>query len=399
MNERERLILILLAALNFTHILDFMIMMPLGNYLMPFFGLNASQFTTLVSVYAFGAGISSFIAAFAVNHFDRKKVLVGAYAGFLLGTLACGLATSYALLLTARTIAGLFGGLIGAQVISIVADLISYERRGKAMGMVMAAFSVASTLGVPFALYLANAISWHAPFILVAAVGSFILPMLIKYIPKMDSHIVQEDTTSAFHVFSSVIQDKKQMAALLFSGLMFMGHFLIIPFINPFLELNMGFHRQVTPLVYLCGGISSFFAANIIGSLSDKYGKWNTYVVCLFLSLPLVVFITHMPQIHMAFVLFVFALWFTIATGRGVSAQAMISNVVDPRYRGSFQSFNSFMQQVGTGAASVIAGLIVVRTSSGKLDHYRDLGFFSIFILLLTLLAGYFAFKKPVPAP
>ncbi|RYY81219.1 MAG: MFS transporter, partial [Chitinophagaceae bacterium] len=167
MTPKERILLLLLAAINFTHILDFMIMMPLGNYLMPYFRISPQQFTLLVAAYTVSAGISGFIAAFFVDGFDRKKVLLFGYTGFLLGTIACGFAPSFYALLAARLVAGLFGGLIGAQVLSIISDVFPYERRGQAMGSVMSAFSIASTLGVPFSLYLANLISWHAPFLLV----------------------------------------------------------------------------------------------------------------------------------------------------------------------------------------------------------------------------------------
>src|SRR5690606_24818583 len=150
MNKKEKIVLLLLATLNFTHIMDFMIMMPLGNYLMPYFNISSQQFSMLVAAYTFSAGIASFSAAFFVDRFDRKNVLLFAYIGFLLGTLCCAFAPSYLFLLTSRIVAGLFGGLISAQVLSIVADLIPYERRASAMGMIMAAFSVASVFGVPF---------------------------------------------------------------------------------------------------------------------------------------------------------------------------------------------------------------------------------------------------------
>ncbi len=393
MNRKERQILALLAALNFTHILDFMIMMPLGNYLMPFFKINTTQFTILVSSYAFSAGISSFFSAFFVNNFDRKKVLLFAYIGFLVGTFACGFAPSYNLLLVARIIAGLFGGMLGAQVISIVADLFAFERRGQAMGAVMAAFAIASTIGVPFALYLANAFSWHAPFLLVASLGLIIVPIIYWLLPSMTNHISSSVDTKPIEVIKSVLTDRTQKLALLFSGLMMMGHFMIIPFINPFLEFNKGYAKTVTPLVYLFGGICSFFAANIIGKLSDKYGKWKVYVICIYVSLPLVIFITNLPTMHLAFVLAVFSIWFIAATGRGVSAQALVSNVVEPKFRGSFQSFNSFMQQLGTGLASIIAGLVVTKNEVGQLVHYPYLGIISVITLISTVIIGKMVFS------
>ena len=396
MQINEKRVLLLLAALNFTHILDFMIMMPLGNLLMPFFSLKSHQFTLLVSAYAFSAGCSSFLTAFFVNDFDRKKILLTAYAGFLLGTLACGVAPTYNFLLVSRTVAGVFGGMIGAQVISIIADLIPFERRGKAMGMVMAAFAVASTFGVPFALYLANLFSWHAPFLFVGSIGFLLIPLLWKNIPPMNNHM-SNSKEGRLNVFSTVLKSRNQRLALLFSGLMFMGHFIIIPFINPFLEFNKGFDRHVTPLVYLFGGISSFIAANFIGRMADIYGKWKIYLICVLASMPLVLLITHMPDFPIYIVIVIFSLWFIASTGRGVSAQALVSNIVEPESRGSFQSFNSFMQQSGTGLASIIAGLVVFKDELGILHNYTTLGYLSIIILGGTLLIGNIIFSnKPL---
>lgn len=390
--KQERIVLILLAALNFTHILDFMILMPLGNYLMPHFKIGPQAFSILVSTYAISAGIASFVSAFYVNNFDRKKVLLFAYIGFLIGTLACGIAPSYYFLLAARTIAGLFGGMIGAQVISIIADLIPFERRGKAMGITMSAFAIASIIGVPFALFLSNAFSWHAPFLLTGGLGILLLPLLYKYIPEMNQHF-RHEPTNKITVLKQVFSDKHQYLALLFSALMFMGHFIIIPFINPFLEFNKGFEKTITPFVYLFGGIAAFFSANIIGKLSDKYGKFKFYVICTLASLPLVIFITNMPDLPMYVVLIVFSFWFVFATGRGVCAQALVSNVSKPEFRGSFQSFNSFMQQMGTGAASLVAGFVVVANEKGVLLHYPILGYLSVLVLGSTLVIGYSIFK------
>jgi predicted MFS family arabinose efflux permease len=395
MSFKEKILVVLLASINFTHILDFMIMMPLGNYLMPFFKISTQQFTLLVAAYTLSAGVSGFIAAFFVDRYDRKKILLIGYAGFLLGTIACGFAPSYHWLLAARLLAGTFGGLIGAQVLSIVSDVFAYERRGAAMGAVMSSFSIASTIGVPFALYLANLFSWHAPFLLVGFLGIVLIPLIYKYVPAMDAHIQQKDSTeSKFEVFKIVWRNSIQRLALLFSGLIMMGHFLIIPFINPYLEFNNGYSKTETPMVYLVGGIAAFFAANILGKLSDRFGKLKVFTICILLSLPLVIVITMLPPISFSIVLVLFALWFIVATGRGVSAQAMVSNVVEHQKRGSFMSFNSSVQQLGTAAASLIAGFIVIGGSGGKIYRYEWLGYLSVIILLICAYLGYKIFKS-----
>ena len=395
MAKKETWIIVLLAAINFTHILDFMIMMPLGNYLMPFFDITPRQFSFLVGAYPITAFFSGFAAAFFVDKHDRKKVLVFAYLGFLIGTLACGTSTTYGLLLASRILTGLFGGLIGAQVLSIVADLFGYERRGAAMGAVMSSFAIASTIGVPLALYLANIFSWHAPFIFVVAIGVVIVLLIIKFIPVMDSHIQEKDDTKhRFHVLLNVVQNREQSLALLFSALVMMGHFLIIPFINPYLEFNKHYSRDLTPLIYFFGGIASFCAALMLGKLSDRVGKLKVFSWAVFFSFAMVWIITNLPILPFSIVILFFALWFIVATGRAVTAQAMISNVVSPEQRGSFMTFNSSVQQLGTGIASLLAGFIVTKDSTGKLYRYEWVGYISIVVLLLGLLLGRYLFAK-----
>jgi MFS transporter, DHA1 family, inner membrane transport protein len=394
MEKQKRIILFLLAAINFTHILDFMIMMPLGNYLMPYFHISPGQFSFLVGAYTLSAAFSGFAAAFFVDRFDRRKILLLGYGGFLLGTIACGIAPSYMLLFAARVLAGIFGGLIGAQVLSIISDLFAYEQRGKAMGAVMSAFAIASTVGVPFSLYLANLISWHAPFILVGILGIVVIPLVMKFVPPMTEHIRQRsENESRFNVLLKVIDEPKQRLALLFSALMMMGHFMIIPFVNPYMEFNMGYSKSQTPMIYLVGGIASFLSANILGRLADKYGKLIVFTVSVILSLFLVYTITNLPVMPFYLVLALFALWFVFSTGRGVAAQAMVTNVVLPEQRGSFMSFNSSVQQLGTSIASFVAGMVVIKDGAGKIHHYSWLGYLSIIILFACMMLARYLFN------
>ena len=397
MKKKERIILFLLAGLNFTHILDFMIMMPLGNYLMPYFDISPRQFTFLVSAYSVSADISGFIAAFIVDQFDRKRILIWSYIGFLLGTLACGFAPTYELLFASRILAGLFGGIIGAQVLAIIADIFSYERRGVAMGSVMSAFAVASILGVPFSLYLTNIFheDWHIPFLLVGGVGLVLVPLIMKFIPAMDGHIAEDRKRNPpIRMLKNILSSPPQILALLFSCLLMMGHFLIIPFINPYMEFNKGFSKSQTPMIYLVGGIASLIAAFYLGRVSDRRGKLPVFSLSIFFSLFMVLLITKMPTVPFAVVLAFFAAWFIFATGRAVTAQAMISEVVRPEQRGSFMSFNGCVQQLGTSIASVAAGLIVIKDESGRIQRYEWLGYLSIVVLIGSLLLGRYLFRN-----
>lgn len=393
MTKQEKIILILLAALNFTHILDFIIMMPLDNYL----HLSSFKFSILVAAYSISAFISGLLVAMFIDRFDRKRSLLIAYIGFVSGTLACGFAPNYGFLLAARIVAGLFGGIIGAQVFAIVADMFSYERRGKAMGVVMSGFAVASILGVPISLYLTNFFhhNWHVPFLLIGSLGIIFIPLIIRIIPEMKGHIQPaESKGSPWFILTSVYKVPQQRAALIFSGLLMMGHFLIIPFINPFLEFNKGFSKDATPVIYLVGGISSLLAALILGRMADKKGKLLVFTISVIISLFMVVIITRMPNVHFGLVLLFFSIWFIVATGRIVTAQAMISHAVSPEQRGSFMSINGSIQQLGSGIAALCAGAIVFTEKSGRIINYDWVGYLSIVVLIGCLLYGRNIFKS-----
>ena len=387
MTKKERIILYLLAALNFTNILDFMIMMPLGNFLMPHFRISAQFFTVIVAAYPIASFFSSIAAAFFVDKYDRKKVLLFAYTGFLIGTISCGIAPDAVFLMAARILTGIFGGLIGTQILSIVADTFDYEKRGRAMGVIFTAFSISSIFGVPFSLYLSKLISWHAPFLFIGIVGIVIIPMIIRFLPAMTRHLINQPVKkiSPLEVIKDLGKNKSQLLALTLSGFLMMGHFLIIPFINPYMEFNVGFTKDQTPLIYMVGGTFSLIASFVIGRMADKYGKLHIFLYCAAASLVPIFLITNMPAIPFYFVLGVFAIWFSLSTGRTIPAQAMISTVVNPEHRGLFMSFNASVQQLFTGLASLIAGAIVIKGSDGKILHYNWVGYFSIVIVFITL--------------
>jgi len=382
------MILWILAGLNFTHILDFMIMMPLGNFLMPHFNISAQFFSCIVAAYPVTAFASGMITAFYVDRFDRKKVLLTAYTGFLIGTICCGLAPDPYFLLGARILTGLFGGLIGAQVLSIVADTFPYERRGQAMATIFMAFSMASVLGVPFSLYLARLISWHAPFLLIGALGIAIIPLIVKFLPPMTIHLngsAESERPGVRKVLVDVIKNRSQLLALILSGGLMLGHFIIIPFVNPYMEFNAGFSKTQTPMFYMAGGICAMIASPVIGRLADKYGKLRVFVISLLCSLVPIFIITNVTHIPFYLILVIMGFWFTFSTGRNIPAQAMISAVVKPEQRGQFMSFNSSFQQLFTGLATLLAGLIVVKDAGGKIFNYNLVGYVSIVIVVSML--------------
>lgn len=396
MTKKERIILLLLASINFTHILDFMIMMPLGNYLIPEFEISPKQFSLLLASYPVSSFVAGLLMAIYADKFERKRLLLFTYAGFIVGTAACGFSSSYQLLLISRIIAGIFGGIIGGQVLSMLGDLFSYERRGAAMGAVMSSFAVASSVGVTFSLYLVDIFKddWHVPFLFVAILAIILWPLSFYFLPGLKEHLTIENSEkNKLRQIRNTLSDKTTGLTLLFSGLMMMGHFLIIPFINPYMEFNMGYPRSVTPLIYLIGGIASFLSAIYLGKLSDKVGKLSIFSICVPLSFVFVILLTNLPVLPFSVVLGFFALWFALATGRAVSSQTMVSNATGAANRGSFMSLNSSIQHLGTGAAALLSGYIVTDDKNGQLLNYEWVGYLSVIVLLTGFFLGRYLFK------
>ncbi|MBK7935608.1 MAG: MFS transporter [Lewinellaceae bacterium] len=370
--------------------MDFMIMMPLGPQLMNLLHINPQQFGLAVSAYAITAGCSSFAAAFFVDRFDRKKVLLFAYVGFVAGTFSCAVAPNYELLVAARVLAGLFGGMIGAQVLAIVADTFEYERRARAMGILMTSFSLASVAGVPAGLWLAAKFSWHIPFVAIGSLGVVVAILIALFVPPVNKHLMEHQPFgNPVRVLTDIFQTPNQMKALSLSIVLMMGHFVIIPFIAPSLVGNAGYSEQNIFLIYLVGGALTIFTSPLVGKLADRRGKYPVFVVFALLSLIPVWLITNLWPMPLWVVLIISGLFFVVVNGRMVPMQAIVSGVVTPQQRGGFMSINSSMQQLSTGVAAMIGGAIVHKTAEGRIEHYALVGYFSIVLIAASIwLAG-----------
>jgi MFS transporter, DHA1 family, inner membrane transport protein len=386
MTRNERLLLLVLACINFTHIVDFMIMMPLGPQLMRYFGIGPQEFALIVSSHSLSAGISGFLAAFVVDRFPRKYVVLLAYGGFVIGTLACAIAPTYGLLIAARALAGIFGGVLGSQVLSIVGDVFSYERRAQAMSIVMTAFSAASVAGVPFGLYIATEYSWHAPFVFVGVLGLGVLFLIWRYVPILNEHVQsKQQRSNPLSVLTNITRNPNQLRALFLTTTIMLGHFSIIPFITPYLVANVGFSETNVYLIYLVGGALTIFSAPMVGKLADRRGKYPVFVVFALLSMLPIYLITHMTPSPLAFVLFVSGLFFVFSNGRLVPTQAMVTSVVSPTQRGGFMAINSSVQLLAQSLAAYSAGLIVGKTPEGQVTNYGLVGLFAMTAIFLSI--------------
>lgn len=398
MSSKEKLLLFILSCINFTHIVDFMIMMPLGPQLMQIFDISPRHFGFIVSAYGISAGISGFLAAFFVDNYDRKKVVLFAYIGFVMGTFACAFAPTHQFLIIARVIAGTFGGLIGAQVMSIVADTFDYQRRATAMGFITTAFSVASVVGIPAGLFLAARFGWHTPFLVVACLGLVVIFLIVKYVPPIDKHLKnRQEKQSPFDAITNITKNPNQLRALWLSATIMLGHFSIIPYISPTLVANVGFSEKNIFLIYLVGGLLTIFSAPMVGKLADKKGKYPIFVIFAILSLIPIYLITNMFSGAVWAVLFVAGIFFIFSNGRMIPTQAMISNVVTPQQRGSFMAINSSLQLFAQAIAANIGGFIIHKTASGYIENYNWVGYFAIAMILISIFIA--RTVKPIAQP
>jgi predicted MFS family arabinose efflux permease len=390
MKRKEYILLLTLALIQFTHVMDFMIIMPLGNQLMKLFEISPQQFGFIVSAYTITAGIVGFTGAFFVDNFDRKKILLACYMGFLLGTLACGFSPNYEFMLLARILTGAFGGLLSTILLSIVGDAIPFERRGTAMGVVTAGFSLASVFGVPFGNYLATQFSWHAPFFFIAGAGVLIAMLILKFVPFMSEHIQDKSRRpDMMGVIRRLAKNMNQRRALLLMGLMMMAQFSIIPFIAAYMEKNVGFTQLEVTYIYLFGGLCTVFSSPLVGRLADRIGKQKVYGIFAAISVVPLYLITNMAPQPIWMVLIVTSLFFIVISGRMVPAMALITSTAIPQNRGSFMSFNSSVQQLTAGVAAFIAGGIVTENASGQLENYEIVGYIAIVACIISIWAAF----------
>lgn len=385
-SKQEKILLGILASIQFSSIVDFMIMMPLGPQLMRIFAISPHQFGLLVSSYTFCAAISGFTASFFMDKFDRKLSLLFFFIGFSLGTLACALSPTYEILLFARGLTGIFGGVLSSLVLSIVSDAISYERRGSAMGVIMTSFSMASILGVPFSLFLANAYSWHAPFLFLGGVSLLLCAVIWFYVPSMRKHLEQKRAAEpVYAVLTRIANNKNQRRALYFMSAVMFGHFAIIPFLSPSLVANAGVTEGQLPMVYMIGGLCTIFSSPFVGRLADRFGKQKIFLWGALITLLPYLIITHLPQTPLWLVLAICAFFFVSSGGRMIPATAMVSGTSLPQNRGSFMSIVSCVQQLSSAVSSYIAGLIIVTGPSGHLENYSVVGYVAVFFTFVAI--------------
>jgi predicted MFS family arabinose efflux permease len=380
----QKFVVAILAFLQFTIILDFMIISPLGAIVMPALHISPRQFGWAVSSYAFSAAISGISAAGFADRFDRKRLLLFFYGGFILGTLLCALAPDYHFLLLARIVTGLFGGVIGSVVLAIATDLFPLEMRGRVMGFIQTAFAAAQILGLPAGIYFANRWNWHIPFVAIIAIAVPASIVIMLYMKPVAAHLkLRQERSPLWHLIDTLIEPRYTLAFCV-TILLATGGYMLMPFGSAYIVNNVGLSLTTLPTIYLVTGLFTVFLGPMVGKISDRFGKFQTFFFGTAVSLVMVVIWTNLGRASLPVVIVINVLLFVGIFSRMVPAQALISAIPAVTKRGSFNAISASLQQLSGGVASVGAGLIIAQNSDGRLLHFNWLGY----IVMMTALAG-----------
>jgi len=383
----QKLVILILALTQFTVILDFMIMSPLGDMLMKSMNLKPSAFGVAVSAYAFSAGISGLLTAGFADKFDRKKLLLFFYIGFTAGTVLCGMAHTYEVLLAARIITGLFGGVIGSISMAIITDLFALQQRGRVMGFIQMGFGASQVLGIPLGLFLANHWGWEIPFFLTAALAGLILLAIIVKLKPVTAHLAVQHDKSAFLHLWHTISKQDYRVGFAATALMSIGGFMMMPFGSAFAINNLGVTNQQLPVLFMISGVSSLVVMPLVGRLSDKISKFKLFAFASIWTMVMCVLYTNLSITPFYLVVIFNVLLMMGVLSRMVPQQALISAVPDMEDRGSFMSINASLQQIAGGIAAAAAGMIVVqKTKFSPLEHYNTVGYVIVVISICSIL-------------
>ena len=384
----------LLAIVQFTVILDFIIMSPLGAILMPALNISPAQFGVAVSAYAFSAGISGVLAAGFADRFDRKRLLLFFYAGFAVGTALCARASNYHLLLFGRIVTGLFGGVVGSVVLAIITDLFPLKLRGRVMGYVQSAFAASQVLGIPAGLFLANRWNWHVGFGAIVGLAIAVFVAVLIFMRPVDGHLRHAHEKNAFAHLLATVSEPSYALAFGVTTLLATGGYMLMPFGSAYTVHNLGIDIEHLPTIYLVSGLFSALIGPLVGRASDTFGRFPTFAFGTVMSIVMVLIYTHLGQVGLTLVIVVNVLLFVGIFSRMIPSQVIISAIPAPRQRGSFSAISASLQQLSGGLGSVVAAMVIAQNADESLRHFDRLGYIVVGTSLVALTAMYFVQRQ-----
>ena len=394
-SKHQVLVIVLLSLTQFTVVLDFMVMSPLGDMLMKDMKLTTAQFGITMFSYALSAGVSGFLTAGFADSFDRKKLLLFFYIGFIVGTLFCGLANTYPLLISARVFTGIFGGVIGSISMAIVSDLFTLEQRGRVMGFMQMGFGASQILGIPISLYIANRWGWQSPFFLIVVLAFFVWGVIFIKLQPITKHLDNKKENNAIKHLINTISQKKYRIGFLATAIMSLGGFMIMPWGSVYAINNLHVTKDQLPLLFMISGVATLVIMPIIGKISDKIDKFKLFTIASAWMIVVVLIYANLVPVPFWIVVTLNVLMMIGVMARMIPSVALVSALPELHDRGAFMSVNSSLQQLSGGIAAAIGGLIVVQKNSySPIEHYDTLAlvvacFVGVCVYVLSIVSKY----------
>ena len=387
--RRELVLVLILASVQFFSIVDFMVVMPLGPQLRRTLGIDTFQFGLIVASYTVSAGVAGLLGSSVLDRFGRKRAFLTLFVGFLAGTMLCGLSFNYATLLFARIVTGAFGGILGGMALAIIGDVFPEERRGRATGVLMSAFALASVVGVPICIEIGTRFGWHVPFLALAAAGLPFLLLAVRILPPLRDHLDGRVHSHPWAQLRQTFNHANHLRAFALTFTIMFGGFSVIPYISLYLVGNVGVTEHNLTWVYVTGGLLTLVGAPLIGRLADRFGKLSVYRVVASVAACLMLVVTTLSPEPLALAVGVVGALMLSNAGRMVAGLAIVTGSVEPRQRGGFMSANSAVQHLASGLGAFVGGKIIVSAGDGVLLHFGRVGIMAMAATLLTLwLAG-----------
>ncbi len=382
---------IILALLQFCVVLDFMVLAPLGAFVMPELHISEKEFSIVVAAYALSAGLSAIATSFFADKFDRKKLLIFFFTGFILGTLYCSFAYSFTHLFLARMITGIFGGVLSSISYAIVTDLFEPNKRGRVVGMIQMSFGLSQVIGIPIAIGLYNKFKdWHLIFFICVALALIIVVLVAVFLKPVNAHLQLQNGTNMLTHFKDTIKNKRYLSAFGATVLLVTGGFMIMPFASDFALNNLKINENELSIVYLFTGVVTFFSSMIAGILSDKINRLYIFSFGTFLSVCIVLIYTRLGVSDLWLVVLLNCILFIGISSRIVPTQALMTSIPEPKDRGVFMSVNSAIQQFSGGFSALISGSIAYKSAQGKLENYDIIGL----IVACSMICAWLMFRN-----
>ena len=386
----ERIVVLLLALTQFSVVLDFMVMAPLGDILTKSMKLSPSDFGLIVSAYAFSAGVSGLLSAGFADRFDRKKILLFFYIGFIIGTFLCGISNSFITLFLSRIFTGIFGGVMGSISMAILTDLFPIEKRGRAMGTIQMGFGASQVLGIPIGLYVANLWGWEAPFLMIVGLAIVIGLLLFFYLKPVTSHLANHQKVNPLTHFWNTLSKKSYALGFVTTASIAIGGFMMMPYGTIFAVNNLGILQDQLPFLFMASGITSLILMPLMGRLSDKINKVKLFGYSTAALVVICLVYTNLGLTPFFIVLIINILMMSSITSRIVPSTTLISMVPESNDRGAFMSINASLQQIAGGIAAIIGGQIITQQNEfAPIQNYNIVGIVVSVVSLITIFLMY----------